>query len=215
MSKLYRPTLGAARFWVGDFIEALTCETTTAEGLVADGSRVWCPDVQFDRATFGEVKAVGNSNQIVIYEDRLKKDKEHIENPCLWTSEAFPKLLYLFWRHKTNVKQCSTLYELRESLASTTFSLTIADLATVWELLSVRECRIVNSAIMKRSGKVNGYGALEKGYGVGWTLSVSDVQKRCSSMQVKEMVARVYDHDVKIPVEIRCSNEALERVVNW
>src|SRR5690606_29221686 len=97
-----------------------------------------CPDIHWEGNTYFEVKGAGLSGSVILYECRLKKDRE-------FTRATGCRLVYWFWRHAYPVTQAASYYELRSNLAVQTKCLYLVDATLLAEAVSRSPVRRVNS----------------------------------------------------------------------
>jgi len=161
----------SARNWVGDFFEQATANVTSAVRYKDSSQLKICPDLGWSPLAMFEVKGVGRSNSSIIYQGRLKKDRELVDANNV-------DLHYWFWRHSHAVKQSPTKQQLRVNLAAATFQVLVVDLFAVEQYCWSRPVKVLNTAYT-RTGAPLKYGSTEKGYGLGWSVSMRQLLSLC------------------------------------
>lgn len=161
----------SARNWVGDFFEQATANVSSAVRYKDSSQFKICPDLGWGPLALFEVKGVGRSNSSIIYQGRLKKDRELVDANNV-------DLHYWFWRHSHAVKQSPTKQQLRTNLAAATYQVLVVDLAEVERYCWSRQVKVLNTAYTKAGAPLK-YGSTEKGYGLGWSVSMKQMLARC------------------------------------
>jgi hypothetical protein len=164
-------TLGACRYYVGDYFEQRTATYYAGIQLATTGTKgSYCPDVWSSReSSYFESKAVGRNGNVILYDMRLDKDKEFA------TANS---LCYVIWRHSLRLKlwheHNDALACLHEELEAHLLSHIRVPFAALYEYVTPLPKRTVNSGYTKQ-GKRLGYG--QKGYGVGWTIPYNKLRE--------------------------------------
>jgi hypothetical protein len=176
----------ACRAWVGDFFEEATAEISGAKRLKTNSKIRWCPDLKWQDVFF-ETKSVGESNQVIIYEGRLKKDIDNL-------AKRKAKFYYWIWRHRLQIKGLKTLKELRSNLAISVKSLLVVDFEVICDILKDRPVRPVLGKQSTKKGIRLGYGSND--YGSGWTLSLGYILERTQPLNHLVFPPKVYGFDI-------------------
>ena len=112
---IFRPesplTMGMSRVAIGKYFEDRSAIYLKGRICLDQANCDYCPDVRVMIGRiphFWEVKAVGRSNQIMVYKDRLEKD-------CKFVSMG-NRLEYFIWSHRVKVHDGITYKELIDKL---------------------------------------------------------------------------------------------------
>lgn len=97
---------GHCRTIIGDFIEVVTARVFGGKRCRCTGTADYCPDVKVGDI-YIECKAMGNSNQTMIYDGRLEKDHVFAQSH---------NLFYAIWSHNVSTKSVDTVEDLQRKL---------------------------------------------------------------------------------------------------
>lgn len=170
---------GHVRYILGDFVETLTAElfrgTRHSTGHKQHNNKqrnnsdqqqvYYAPDICCERYCFCcqnahyfylECKATGRSNQFLIYQGRLEKDRIFAETH---------QLFYCIWHHNTNTLLYSSTQELRDALLSHLRGIYIIPFLAVDEAAKSRRVQKLNSHYGNSDGNPV--------YGCGITMPLS------------------------------------------
>jgi hypothetical protein len=191
----------SARNWVGDFFEQATAVLTRGVRYKDSSRYEICPDVGWSPKVLFETKAVGQSNASIIYQGRLKKDRRLVDANDV-------DLCYWFWRHSYRVTEAETKEQLRRDLAQALRHVLLVDLHDIEQYCWSREVKVLNTGYTK-AGHPLKYGSTEKGYGMGWAVSMKQMQALCRHRIV---VPKIVVYGIEIcDVEVFASREAHTR----
>ena len=153
-------THGMCRVMVGDFMEEATACLTSSVRLRTDCRCEICPDIQYSRRLFFESKSVGNTDQAIIYQSRLRKDADF----CLRGYQ----LCYWFWHHHCQVSKAESKTALFHEIALRMQDVMVVPLRMIWRRYGHKSPKLLNNA-MARNGKMKtGWGG--PSYGYGWNI---------------------------------------------
>jgi hypothetical protein len=175
----------SARNWAGDFFEQATTILSGGVRHKDAANFAICPDVSWGDDVLFESKGVGRSNESIVYAGRLKKDRALVD-------ASGRDLYYWFWRHRHRTKESRTKDELRRSLAENFRQLIIVDLWQVEQYCWSREIKTLNTGYTK-AGHPLKYGASDKGYGLGWGVSMKAMLALC---ELRMVVPEIQVHGV-------------------
>lgn len=110
--EFYQPSLfgfnlgnhGHRRYVVGDFIEYMTAKILRGKRHKCAGNYDYCPDVSVC-GKYIECKAMGKSNQTLIYQGRLEKDRAFVNQGN--------DLYYAIWSHNSNTLNFNIVEDLQ------------------------------------------------------------------------------------------------------
>jgi hypothetical protein len=159
---------GLSRHYVGEFCEDATAVLSGGVRLKTDSRIKTCPDIHLSKRVFCEVKGVGCSKRAIVYDHRLAKDRQFVD-------ESRATLLYWFWRHRFRVLNAKTENELYAGLAASLESVVVVDFPTLERYLLARPVKVMNTGSFTKDGKRLGYGGY--GYGRGWSVKVSEFEE--------------------------------------
>lgn len=148
----------AARYYTGDFFEALTAAVTKGVRLRTDAMADICPDVRLRENLFIEVKSIGKNGSVIFYETRRDVAERFVEESDM--------VLFL-WHHGASVDENMTLSGLHHSLASGIKSLTVIDWRSFANLLTGRPMREFFKTGKRRNG---------------WTLPMRMIHSSCCTL---------------------------------
>ena len=94
-------SLGNKRRYVGKYYEQLGAILTGSDQLSTDSLKHVCPDLKFGPQHYFEVKASGLNNQLIMYEERLKKYNN-------WLDSTGNSLFYLIFNHNLSMSDVKT-----------------------------------------------------------------------------------------------------------
>lgn len=159
-------TMAQSRTFCGDFFEEATAVLTTASRLKTVNDHV-CPDLRLSRSVYFEVKSVGRSNDGIVYQHRLVKERTMIEKEAA-------DIHYVFWRHKASVKEHDSLHKLRAALVEHLIEVIMIDHTTLHAMLVNRPTKMMNYSNRTAKGDLLGYGI--NGYGIGWSIRMNELR---------------------------------------
>lgn len=169
-------TQGQARYEVGTYIEELTCRLFGGQKHRTDSRSDYCPDISIRAGDpeghsgnhgqcpgpsgsglrlYLECKAVGRSNQIIIYQGRVEKDRLFASTHDLW---------YVVWHHQSPTN-FESVEELRSSIRKTLQAVYLIPFNDIHTICS-------QSPVIKLNSKY--YGSPDNPlYGSGYRFSIS------------------------------------------
>jgi hypothetical protein len=121
----------------GEFYEEATRAMLGADRHQTDGTADVCPDLSVGRNRFLEVKSIGCSRQGLVYSHRLDRDRQLLKS-------TRGQLTYLFWIHNVRASECSSLFELRDALATGVECVLAVPFETLWEATRALTPRVMN-----------------------------------------------------------------------
>jgi hypothetical protein len=165
----------------GDFYEQATAELFGAIRIATRGNYDYCPDLAMPTAIadYAEVKSVGNTGRIIVYQSRAAKDAA--------LEAGGSRLVYVIWRHRTKTKDVQSVAQLYERLAASVVSCTIFSFARLNALLQTSAPRELNKQ-RTQAGKLLGYGDRSKGYGIGWDYPLAQISSVCDHRRLPGFV---------------------------
>lgn len=166
-------SMGAIRYWLGDFFEEATARITGARRLITDSKCAYCPDLHLGKKVFLESKGVGNTGAVLLYRGRVDRDGA-------FQKRERSKLFYCIWRHVAS--PCSpaaigSLDTLRDMLATQTVSVMVVPFELVESLVINEPTRIINT----RYGRADREATK---YGMGWRLPYRTLRGYCTRQRV-------------------------------
>jgi hypothetical protein len=166
-------SMGAIRYWLGDFFEEATARITGARRLVTDSRCKYCPDLHLHKRVFLESKGVGNTGAVLLYRGRVERDRN-------FQRKSRATLLYCIWRHTAapcRAECMGSLDTLRSTLATQTVSVMVVPFELVESLVINEPARIINT----RYGRTHDY---PNKYGEGWRLPYRTLRGHCTRQRV-------------------------------
>lgn len=140
------PTMASTRNICGDFFEEASRVLFHAKRHRTDGRCDVCPDLSLIERplSFIEAKSVGCTRAGIIYEHRLRKDREFVD-------AIGAQLTYVFWMHRSRVGGCDTRGAIHCSLARTAWAVVALSLAQIEDLCRFRPARKMNYRAVHRN----------------------------------------------------------------
>lgn len=129
-------SVGASRVVVGDFYEELTAAVFGGVRHRCTTASKYCPDVSIEEHLYLECKAIGKTDKMLVYANRLQKDFEF--------STRY-HLFYVVWRHTVRAARYHTHEDLRAALLQGTLWCAVLPFDEVWRLChTVKETKLNN-----------------------------------------------------------------------
>lgn len=118
------------RYYVGEYMEKIAAQLTGLPELKTNGD--WCPDFIRGKEAL-EVKAIGNSRRLIIYEHRLAADEA-----------SGYDVSYFLWIHTAPATQATSVAALHSLLRANLRTLIVAPVGRIRELCAKAKPRKLN-----------------------------------------------------------------------
>lgn len=156
---------------IGDMVEDFaTAHFPPSRRIKINGNVKINPDVHYDSNRYFECKSCGRNGSVIIYEGRLAKDQQFVEQGNT--------LHYMIWSHSLDTRDIKTTDQLKSCLINSIKAITVVPLSLLVGLTNNRPVRCLNSGYTNRGNRL-GYGNGSKGYGMGWCLPLKLIQAEC------------------------------------
>lgn len=141
-------TVAACRNYCGEFMEEATKALAGGTKLSTDNRADICPDLLLPDGSYAEVKSIGTNKEVLVYEARIEKDLELLQDN---------RLVYFLWHHRFKVSEGITQRELWDGLAAETMSVHVYSAQSLISRMKDATLMLVNKKGGRRGWGSYGY----------------------------------------------------------